>query len=122
MTRYASTFGMLGFVGVLVLQFGTEAEVGDVIVRAVFWAVVCSIFGGLIGWGVQHIVNDLELPSVDEELRWQRQEAWLVERHDLAVDSGGKRRSEKSRPEGRTSEGKPTDNKSMPQAAAAAGE
>lgn len=121
MIRYASTFAMLGFIGVLVLQFGSSADLGEILIRGLFWGVVCALFGALIGCGLRSIVNDVDLPSVDEELRLQNQEAWLVNRHDLSVESGGKRRSKKSTGEDRTSEGKRTDKNSMPQAAAAAG-
>lgn len=109
MGRYGAAFGMLGFLGVILMSMPGSAELEEVLIRAVFWAVVCGIAGAFVGWGTRLLIRDVVLPSVDEQLARQHQEEWLLERHSLARRGGENRRSAKNKSEGRTSKVTSTD-------------
>ena len=78
MGRYAATFGLLGFLTTVTLAFFNQAPVPEVLSKALFWTVVCALFGVVASIAAKRLVQEIELPSIEEEIEAEQHQRELA--------------------------------------------
>ncbi len=76
--RYVAFFALVGFLGTILFSFFSEAPLAEVIGQAAFWAFLGGIFGLGIGYAAQRFIEEIPIPSTEEEVEDTRIERFLA--------------------------------------------